>query len=116
MKKVIKWAPRILSIIFIAFISLFALDMFSTEYKWWEMIIGFLMHMIPNLILIFFLVVAWKKPLFGGLTYLLISLAFFIMFDGYEQITTFLFICLPVLIIGILFILDYELQKREVKL
>jgi len=59
-KKILKWLPRVLMIIFIAFISIFALDVFG-EYSGFEFIVALLMHLIPSFILIIILVIAWKK-------------------------------------------------------
>ena len=39
------WTPRILCILFAAFVSLFALDMLSTSEPWRRQIVGFLVHL-----------------------------------------------------------------------
>lgn len=44
------WLPRILSIIFILFLSLFSLDVISPELSFWEILVGLFMHNIPQLI------------------------------------------------------------------
>jgi len=55
------WLPRILCILAILFISLFALDSFDPELSLYKQLSGFLMHMIPSFILVALLIVAWKK-------------------------------------------------------
>jgi hypothetical protein len=50
--KVIYWLPRILCILAILFISVFALDAFDPELSIWQQIVGFLIHLIPSFILI----------------------------------------------------------------
>ena len=56
MKKYI-WIPRILTIAFIIFISLFALDSFGTSDPWYMEVLGFLIHLIPTYILLAILIV-----------------------------------------------------------
>jgi len=57
-KKILFWSPRILTILFIGFISLFALDVFDEELGFWQALSGFLIHLIPTYILIVTLVFA----------------------------------------------------------
>ena len=44
MRKFILWAPRVLSILFILFISIFALDAFEEGMPLWKQIVGFRMR------------------------------------------------------------------------
>ena len=74
--QIIHWTPRIISILAILFISLFAFDSFSPELTIWQQIAAFLMHLIPSFVLIALLIVAWKWELIGGITYTLIGLVF----------------------------------------
>ena len=72
--KIFYWMPRIICIIAILFISLFALDAFSPELSFWQQIGGFLMHLIPSFILLAILVLAWKKEFIGGILFMIIGL------------------------------------------
>ena len=100
------WTPRIIIIIFILFISIFALDVFE-EYQGLELLIGLFMHLIPSFILIILLVIAWKWEKIGGWLFIVLSIIFTIFFKTYQDIISFLIISLPVLVIGILFLLNY---------
>jgi len=55
------WAPRILTICFILFLSLFSLDIFGNGYTFWETIVGLFMHNIPVLILLGIYLWNWRK-------------------------------------------------------
>ena len=46
------WIPRVLAIMFILFISVFALDAFSGKVPFIKEFVGFLIHLIPSFILI----------------------------------------------------------------
>jgi len=72
--KVFHWLPRIICILAILFVSVFALDAFSPELTIWQQIGGFLMHLIPSFILLAFLIVAWKWEYIGGIIFAIIGL------------------------------------------
>ncbi len=63
------WAPRILSIAFIGFLSLFALDVFDETSGFWKTILALAMHLIPSFVLIGVLVLAWKWEWIGAALY-----------------------------------------------
>lgn len=48
-KRTLFWTPRVLSIAFIAFLSIFALDVFSEHLGFWQTVAAFMMHQIPGL-------------------------------------------------------------------
>ncbi len=54
MNRVLFWTPRILMILFIGFISLFALDSFAGNQSFPEKIGGFIIHLIPSAVLLFY--------------------------------------------------------------
>jgi len=74
--KGIYWTPRILSIIFILFLAMFSLDVFSMEASFGQIMLGLLIHNIPVLILIIILVFAWKYELVGGIAFILAGLLY----------------------------------------
>jgi hypothetical protein len=112
--KLLCWFPRILGILFILFISMFALDVFG-EYSFPEILIALFMHLIPSFILIIILVVAWKWERIGGILYIMLSILFTLFFRTYQDIIVFLLISFPVLLTGILFILNSRKEKKETK-
>jgi hypothetical protein len=74
MKKInnfIYWTPRVLSIIFIAFMALMSLDVFGNGLGFWPTALAFFMHNIPVLILIAALIAAWKREIVGGIAFIL---------------------------------------------
>ncbi len=68
-KRMLFWTPRILSIVFIAFLSLFALDVFGEQSGFWQTALAFVMHEIPVLLLIVALVLAWRWEWIGAALY-----------------------------------------------
>ncbi len=98
------WTPRILVIIYILFLSMFAFDVFGEGYGFPEVLIGLFMHLIPSLVLIALLVVAWKWPRWGGIAFLVLGVIFTIFFKTYQDLVVFLLISLPVFVVGGLFL------------
>jgi len=68
--------PRILSILFILFLALFSLDVFSPDYTIQEMMLAFFMHNIPVLILSILLIIAWKYEIVGTIVFSLAGLLY----------------------------------------
>jgi len=120
--KVIHWLPRILCILAILFISMFAIDAFDPKYTIWQQIGGFLIHLIPSYILIALLIVAWKWEVVGGIIFMLIGLGFtpFIFIHNYHMnhsiwltLSIVLMINMPFVIVGVLFILSHYKKNKE---
>lgn len=78
-EKFVFWAPRILSIIFIAFLSLFSLDVFDMGLGFWQTLAGLFMHNIPMLILLAVLIISWKREIVGGVVFILAGLLYIFM-------------------------------------
>ena len=116
------WVARILCILAIAFISLFAVDVFTegASFSLGQKIVAFLMHMIPSFVLIIALIIAWKHELVGGILIALIGLATAVFistrrgmpFDR-RSLQTVATINVPFIIVGVLFISSYFLHRPK---
>ena len=101
--RVIYWAPRGLCILFALFLSVFALDVFSEGYGFGETILALFMHLIPTLIVVIALVIAWRWELVGAILFAAAAL-FLLISSGGES----WFISLPLMLVGALFILSWK--------
>ncbi|MGD0696502.1 MAG: hypothetical protein ABSB82_16905 [Terriglobia bacterium] len=63
------WAPRALSMAFIAFLSLFALDVFNEGYGFWKTLLALIVHLGPVLVLVAVLLLAWRWEWVGAVLY-----------------------------------------------
>lgn len=107
------WIPRILAIVFIVFLALFALDVFIPGKTLDYYFVALFMHLIPNFFLAGILLVAWRHEKIGGGLFLLIAIFFTLFFRTYMMFANFLMISLPVLVIGGLFLLhSYLIQTN----
>ncbi|TNF42761.1 MAG: hypothetical protein EP310_05565 [Bacteroidetes bacterium] len=112
MNKAIYWTPRILTIVFILFLALFALDSFEGDQSIIKKAGGFFIHLIPNFILILILVVAWKHEWVGTLAFTLIGIAYIFMFWGRFPVATYFIISGPLFLIAVLFWLNWMNRKK----
>lgn len=121
--KVLHWLPRVICILAILFVSMFALDAFSPNLTIWQQILAFIIHLVPSLILLIVLLIAWKWELVGGIIFIVIGLSLspFIFFHNYKMnhsiwmsLGIISIITLPFIIAGILFVISHFRRKKEV--
>lgn len=118
--KILYWAPRILSILFIGFLTLFSLDVFEPGLSAGEIALGLLMHNIPSIILIVLLFIAWKREIVGAAVFFCAGLLYigFVVFGAvnsglqwYLAISWSFIIAGPAFIIGALFLVNWKRKK-----
>ncbi len=123
--KIIHWLPRIIVILGILFVSLFAFDSFRSGNSIWQQLLEFLIHLIPSYILLIVLLIAWKYEFIGGIIFIIISLGFSpLIFTHNFQMNHSISISLgiitminfPFLLAGILFIIDFKHQKKNISM
>ena len=121
--KVLYWTARILCILAILFISLFALDSVSSERTFWQNATALLMNLIPSFVLLAALIIAWKWEKTGGiiLTIIGLALSIFVFVLNYKRnqfsvansLKNALILAIPFVLAGILFILSHHRKKKE---
>ena len=117
------WLPRIICILAILFVSMFALDSFEPGMPLGRQITGFLIHLVPSYILIALLIVAWNWEFIGGILYTVFGSCFavWVFIMNYRRThenvgVAFLIavmIAFPFILAGILFIMNHYRQKRK---
>ena len=120
--KVFHWVPRIICILAILFVSLFAADAFAPELTIWQQIGAFLIHLIPSFILLILLIVAWKWEYIGGVIFIVIGLGLspVIFIKNYNMnhsiwmsLGIIMVITIPFVIAGSLFIVSHFKKKKN---
>ena len=120
--RVLHWLSRVICIMAILFISLFALDAFTPGHTIWQQLGDFLIHLIPSYILIAFLIIAWKWEFIGGIIFVVIGVAMtpFVYIMNYHRthsigvsLMIILMITIPFVVVGVLFIASHCLKKKE---
>ena len=113
---ILLWSPRVFAIIYIAFLTLFAFDVFEIQAPWFQQFLGFLIHNIPAILLGIATIFAWKRPIIGGIAFFVAGIAFFLFFiiqDGGSSWIAILTLSLPPIIIGGLFTWSIFQQPNE---
>jgi hypothetical protein len=123
MKKInrfIYWTPRILAILFLCFLAMFSLDVFEPGLSAGEIALGLLMHNIPVLILLVFLIISWKYEIVGAIIFMLAGLLYIGFavnaaisnsLPWYLAASWSLTIAGPAFITGILFFINWRMKK-----
>jgi hypothetical protein len=116
------WIPRILSILAILFISLFAADSFDTNLTWWQQVSGFILHLVPSFILALVLIIAWNKELLGGIIFIVIGfiftpIVFSMNYRGNHSIgislSVIAAVTFPFIVVGVLFLISHYSKRKE---
>ena len=115
MNKILFWAPRVLTLVFILFISLFALDSFEGDRSVLEKLGTFLIHLIPTFVLILLLIIAWRHEWIGALVFFLLGIAYIVFAWGKFGIAAYIGISGPLFLISILFWLNWMITKKPSK-
>lgn len=110
--RVLYIAPRMLGILSILFISLFSLDVIQSGLPLINILIGLGIHLMPSVILLLILLVAWKHELVGGLLFIAVSIIPFILLSNPFWVNVIL--TGPFCLTGMLFIVQYFVAKRSI--
>lgn len=101
-------APRILGILFAAFLSIFALDVFEGSRSAGELAAALALHLVPSFVVLALVALAWKRELVGVVGFALLAAAYVVMFRGRFPILTYVVISGPLLLISLLFLASWR--------
>lgn len=113
-RNLLQWTPRLLGVIYAAFISLFAFDVWGMGGNFWDELAGFLVHLLPTYLIVAALIIAWRRPWAGGVLFLVLATAFGLLF-GWQEVATLLLMALTPTVIGLLFMADGCLERVELR-
>ncbi len=105
------WSARLVAIAAIGFVSLFALDVFQPGVTLAAALIGLAIHLIPSVVLVGVLAVAWRWPLIGGLLFLAVALAPFVLLSNTPAVNAVL--AAPFALAGFLFLVSAFMAQRS---
>ena len=112
--RLIYWSPRIAGILIIMFVSMFALDVFEEGRSLGEMLLGFLMHMLPSIAMTIVLALAWRWEWVGFVTFLIAGFFFLrvMIFNPMQGLGMFLLFSGPMFLIALLFGANWKWRKE----
>jgi len=68
-RRVLYWSPRLLSITFVLFLSLFAFDALEEDRSFWSNLLALAMHLVPCFVLTLALILAWRWEWIGAVMF-----------------------------------------------
>jgi hypothetical protein len=104
------WSPRILGIAVSFVLSLFALDAFTSGRPVDRAVADFVMHLVPALAVLAVVMMAWRRPWMGGVTFVLLAAAYALA--ARSRLDWVLVISGPLLVVGLLFLWSWRSQQR----
>lgn len=104
LERALFWIPRALLMIFAAFLSLFALDVFAATDGLLPTVGALLLHLIPTALVLILLGIAWRRERTGGLLLLALAAFYIITTQGRFPAATYLAIAGPLAVCGLMFL------------
>lgn len=99
------WAPRVLTLAFALFLSVFALDVFEMGLGPSETAVALLMHLTPVFAVLIVLAVAWRREWVGALLFTAFAILYVAWGWGRFGWSS-LFLAVPLVVIALLFLLS----------
>lgn len=109
-RRILFWSPRVFTLLFAGFITLFAADAFEGQPDLAHRILSLAMHLVPTAIVVVVLVLAWRWEWVGALVYL--GLALYYTLTTLSHPTWILAIAGPAYVIGLLFAAGWFGRKQ----
>ena len=109
----ITWTARFLGILFAAFISIFAMDVFTEGYDLKDMSVALVMHMLPALLIILVLIISWHREWIGGIVFLGIGLVYLYVSWGKMDWYGIALISVPLFILSGLFFFGWAQRSQQ---
>jgi len=112
LRRIVVWTPRALGLLFAAFISLFALDVFGAGYGFWETAAAFLIHLVPTAIILAALAAAWRWAWTGAVLFAGLGVWYLVMAWGQFLWTTYLIVAGPAFLVAALFLASWLTRPK----
>lgn len=115
MKQHLRWATRAMAVLYTVLFFLFALFSGAEPGQGLKGIILNSPNALPWLVLGLFILLAWKEEFIGGSIIAVFGLITIFYFDTYKNLVAFMIISFPLLLIGVLFVLNHHIRKNKKK-
>jgi hypothetical protein len=99
------WGPRIAGIVVAAFLALFAMDAFN-ERSVVAALPDFAIHLIPSLLVLAVVAVAWRYQWIGAIAFIGLAAAY--AFAARDRLDWIVVISTPLLVVGLLFLASWR--------
>ena len=107
-KRVLFWTPRALCILFAMFISTFALDVFRDSEGLLVTSIALLMHLVPTLLIIGVLLIAWRQEWIGAIAFGGLAWIYLAKSPNLHTLWDYAAIPAPLIALSVLFLINWK--------
>jgi hypothetical protein len=111
-KRILYWAPRVLGLLFAAFISIFAFDVFDGGHGFWETALDLLMHLVPTAIVLVVLAIAWRWEWVGAVVFGALGVFYIATAWGRFPLVAYLAISGPMFVMAGLFLANWLMREE----
>jgi hypothetical protein len=111
LRGILFWTPRIGGILFILFLSIFALDIFGQGYSFWETVVGLTVHLLPSIVLTIALVLAWRREWIGAVWFVGWAVFYILSWRGFPWGVYAIVAGIP-FVIGMLWLVGWVYRKE----
>ncbi len=106
------WSPRVLCFLFAAFLSIFALDVFTEGQSFWQTVIALLMHLVPSFLVLIVLAISWRWEWVGAVVLAALGVLYIVMFWGRFPVSVYVAIAGPLFLIAGLFLVNWVMRAK----
>lgn len=109
----IYYTPRIAGVLILLFVAMFSLDVFGAGLSFWETVGAFFMHNLITIVMAIILALAWQRPVYGFVAFLLLAIFFLrsLLGDPLQGLGHILIFSGPMAAIAMLFWVNWKWQK-----
>ena len=108
--KILHWAPRILAVLFVAFLGLFSLDGFN-DFNGRQSALAIVMNLAIPAVILAATILAWKRDLIGAAVFLFFAVSYVFMIGLGRHWSLYAAISGPALLIAVLFFINWRRKK-----
>jgi uncharacterized membrane protein YwaF len=112
-RQAVHWLPRVLGFVIGGFMILLALDAFVEGQTTLDTMRGFGMHLVPAVIVLAILSIAWRWEWAGGVLFFALAIGYGFLADG--RVSWMLAISMPLVIEGVLFLWSARLDRAAAR-
>ena len=111
LRQALFWLPRLMGIVFVLSISLFALDIFDLGLGFWGTILGLFMHLIPSMMLAIAVALAWRREWIGTAAFVGWAVFYLASMRGFDWTVYALIVGVP-FGVGVLFLTGWTWRDQ----
>ena len=109
--KILRWAPRILAVLFVAFLCLFSFDGFN-DFNGWQSVLAIARHLAIPAVVLVATILAWKRDLVGAAIFLFFAVYYVFMVGLNRHWSWYVTISGSALLIAVLFFINWRRNKK----